>query len=305
METLKVEQQHNLYVQRINRVIDYVRDHLTEDLSLETLAKVAYFSPFHFHRLFKTLTGETVNDFTTRLRLERAVALIRAAPKKPVLEAALEAGFTSAPVFSRAFKKQYGISPRAWDRNSALQQRKNGQVLEGFPYYTQAMLDAVADSGEFEVKVRDLPVQRLATVRVFHSYTPEPMIAAYLRLMGWYQARGGRLSQTTVYGMSQDDPDVTPLELCRYDYSLLVPDGWTGENEIVVREFPACRIASIHYAGDIYGVARAWQYLFRYWLPRSRYQPDNLPALEIFRRLPEEIGWETFDLECAVPVTAL
>jgi DNA gyrase inhibitor GyrI len=230
---------------------------------------------------------------------------MRATPKMPVFEAALEAGFTSAPVFSRSFKKQYDISPRAWDRRTSLQQRKNRQMLEGFPHYTQAMLDEVADSGEFQVQIRELPVQRMAILRVFHSYTPEPMVAAYQRLIGWYQARGRKISQTTVYGMSQDDPDVTPLDLCRYDYCLTVPDDWTGEDDIVVRDFPACRVAYIHCVGDIYCVHRAWSYLFRYWLPRSRYQPDNLPAMEIFRRLPEDIGWATFDLECAVPVIAL
>ncbi|HEX6035853.1 MAG TPA: hypothetical protein VFY83_15550 [Anaerolineales bacterium] len=47
------------------------------------------------------------------------------------------------------------------------------------------------------------------------------------------------------------------------------------------------------------------QYLFRYWLPRSRYQPANLPGMEIYRRQPIELGWETFDIDCAIPIVAL
>lgn len=60
----------NTYIYRINQVIDYVRSHLDEELSLQTLASLATFSPFHFHRIFKALTGETVNDFVRRVRLE-------------------------------------------------------------------------------------------------------------------------------------------------------------------------------------------------------------------------------------------
>jgi len=84
-----------------------------------------------------------------------------------------------------------------------------------------------------------------------------------------------------------------------------VPDGWTAEGEISITNFPARQIAYIRCQGDIYQLDRAWQYLYRYWLPRSRYQPDYLPAMEIYRRLPAEIGWETFDMDCAMPIIAL
>jgi AraC family transcriptional regulator len=64
----------NLYIQRINAVIGYVRENLNEDLPLEALAPVAGFSPSHFHRLFQSITEETLNDLVVRLRLERATA---------------------------------------------------------------------------------------------------------------------------------------------------------------------------------------------------------------------------------------
>jgi DNA gyrase inhibitor GyrI len=48
-----------------------------------------------------------------------------------------------------------------------------------------------------------------------------------------------------------------------------------------------------------------WQFLFRHWLPHSRYQPDNLPAMEIYHQQPCEIGWETYDMDAAVPIIAL
>jgi DNA gyrase inhibitor GyrI len=86
---------------------------------------------------------------------------------------------------------------------------------------------------------------------------------------------------------------------------LKVPAGCQAEGEVNMLNFPACQVAAIHCQGDIQQEDKALQYLFRYWLPRSRYQPANLPGMEIYRRQPAELGWETFDIECAVPVVAL
>jgi AraC family transcriptional regulator len=296
--------QENVYLQRINAVIDYIREHMTEDVSLDALARIACFSPFHFHRIFTAVTGETVNQFVRRLRLERAAALMKATPELPVAEAAFLCGFESASNFSRSFKTHFGVSPRSWDRHSPLKDRKNGQVLEGFPQYTLSMLQEVADAGEFSIRCYSLPPRRMVYLRVANSYQPDRVIAAYDRLITWYRARGGEPTQATLIGMSQDDPDITPLELCRYDWCLDAPDDWGADGEVSVRIFPACNVVSIHCVGDIYRVDRAWQYLYRYWLPRSRHQPDNLPAMELYRRQPCELGWEQYDLECVGPIVS-
>ena len=186
--------QENLYIQRINTVIGHIRENLNDDLSLEALARVAGFSPFHFHRIFKSITGETINEIVTRLRLERAVVLLRATPKLSITDAA----FLS------------------------------------------------------------LPAQRLAYIRVYDSYRRfRQVVKAY------------------------------------YDLDVSVID------------FPACQVAALRRCGDLRQEDRVIQYLFRYWLPRSRYPPANLPGMEIYRRQPIELGWETFDIDCAIPIVTL
>ena len=298
--------QENVYIQRINAVIGHVRENLNEDLSLDTLARVAGFSPFHFHRLFKSITGETINEMVIRLRLERAAALLRSTPALSITDAAFACGYKSVSVFSRAFKKQYDLNARQWDRQSPLKNSKNGQVLDGFPRYTLENLSDFAARDGFKVHIRSLPAQRLAYIRVYDSYSKFSRVKkAYHRLLEWYVQRGGSLESTTLYGMSQDDPYVTPLRLCRYDWCLSVPASWQAEGEVNIVTFPACQVATIRCLGDIRQEDKAIQYLFRYWLPRSRYQPANLPGMEIYRRQPAELGWETYDIDCAVPIVAL
>ncbi len=298
--------QETLYHQRINAVIGYIREHLEEELSLETLAGVAGFSPFHFHRVFKAITKETLNELVLRLRLERAASLLRATPQLSVTDAAFATGFNSLAVFSRSFKKQYGFPASQWNRQSALQNSKIGQLPSDGSRYTMADLHDLATQEKVRVVLRTMPRQRLAYIRVYDSYSHfERITDAYQRLLAWYCERGGRLEETTLYGMSQDDPDITPRPRCRFDWCLRVPSDWEAEGEVNIIDFPACEVATVHCFGDLAQEERAFHFLFRYWLPRSRYQPANLPAMEIYRQQPAELGWETYDIDCAVPVEVL
>jgi AraC family transcriptional regulator len=269
---------------------------------LDALARVGCFSKFHFHRVFKSITNETVKDMVNRLRLERAAELLRTIPKLSVTAAAIECGFSSVSVFSRAFRKQFGVTARQWDRKTPLENSKNGQFRDEFPRYS---LEDLASFG-FEVKIRSLPKQRLAYIRVHDAYRSFDRIKnAYDRLIEWYRGKRGDLDDISLYGMSQDHPDVTPLKLCRFDWCVKVPTDCTSDGDIAFMDFPACRVAAIRCVGDLGHANKVIQYLFRYWLPRSRYQPANLPGMEIYRRLPDEMDWKEFDIDCAVPVVAL
>ena len=67
-----------VYEGRVNAAIDYVEAHLADELTIEQLAEVAHFSPFHFHRIFSAVTGETIGAFVARVRVERAATLLSA-----------------------------------------------------------------------------------------------------------------------------------------------------------------------------------------------------------------------------------
>src|SRR5215831_14348502 len=115
---------NNYYEERVNRVLDYVTQHLDGDLSLNKLASVSHFSAFHFHRIFHGLTGETLNSFVRRARLERAAQLMKAAPASRITDIALEVGFPGLAEFSRAFKAHFGINASSWNRRDPLENSK-------------------------------------------------------------------------------------------------------------------------------------------------------------------------------------
>ena len=71
------------YIYRINRVIDFIEANIDKELTLEKLSEVANFSPFHFHRIFSAFTGETLNGFIKRKRIERAASILLSEPERP------------------------------------------------------------------------------------------------------------------------------------------------------------------------------------------------------------------------------
>jgi len=116
-------QAKSAYAQRINRVIDHLRRNLDRQVKLEELAKVAGFSEFHFHRIFGAISGETLNGFTNRLRLEKAARLLRYSSQS-LTDIALACGFSSSATFSRAFRSGYDTSPSQFRKNGEIKKSK-------------------------------------------------------------------------------------------------------------------------------------------------------------------------------------
>jgi AraC family transcriptional regulator len=102
-------------LKRIQPALAYAASHLDEDVSLATLARQAGLSVFHLQRAFSTAAGETPKQFTLRLRLGRAAAMLLTRDDS-VLDIALECGFQSHEVFCRAFRRRFGISPSVYRR---------------------------------------------------------------------------------------------------------------------------------------------------------------------------------------------
>ena len=94
---------------QVEELLHYINQNLTEDLSIETLAKKYYLSQYHMMRKFKDETGYTIHNYIVNKRLLLARTKIREG--MPVLKAAQLSGFTDYTTFSRAYKKQFGTAP--------------------------------------------------------------------------------------------------------------------------------------------------------------------------------------------------
>lgn len=288
------------YVGRVNRAIDHVLQNLDQPLLLEEVAKAACFSPFHFHRVFKILMGETLNQFVKRVRLERALRMISHQPERPLSDIAPACGFSSLSDFSRSFKERYGVSPSAFDVDSFRTTHRSDLEAATFGEAQRFRpLLAGANPDGFKVQLRHIPARCVAYIRVLEPFRPGVVRDAFRRLEQWAGPRS--LADGQWLGYMWDDPEIVALADCRYDVGLEVPDV-QPEGEIGRFEFPPMLVAQVEVRGGVELELRALDWLFRSWLPSSGYVPAEQPCFESFLGRPFQHGEEYFELYAQLPV---
>jgi AraC family transcriptional regulator len=292
-------QANSEYVQRIDRVIDYLRGNLHRQVKLEELAKVACFSEFHFHRIFSAVAGETLNSFTNRLRVEKAARLLRYSDHS-LTDIALDCGFSSSATFSRTFRSAYDTSPSGFRKSGEIKNRKICKELFSGAGYLLPM-SAEEKRAAFPVTLIDVPERQIAYIRVANAFEMERVLAALKTMIEWAKSRD-IFSQGTLFGMSVDDPHVTPKQLYRYEVCLASSVPFKCMKGMSQLTMPAMRYASTRVSGDIRTVSTATDYLFRGWLINSDYEPEHAPGLEVFLDKENALDWSHFELELCIPV---
>lgn len=287
------------YAQRIDRVIDYLRANLHRPVKLAELADVACFSEFHFHRIFSAVAGETLNNFTSRLRLEKAARLLRYS-EQSLTDIALDCGFSSSATFSRAFRAGYDTSPSQFRKSGEIKKSKICKELFPQDAYGLAM-SAEEKRAAFPVKLIDIPERQVAYIRVTNAFDMDKVLGALRTLIEWAKSQN-IFSQGILFGMTVDDPHVTPKHLYRYEVCLASSLPFECMEGMSKLKMPAMRYAVVEVSGDLHKVATAWDYLYRDWLVNSEYEPEHAPALEVFLDKERATDWSHCELELCLPV---
>lgn len=257
------------YRQRVCRAMNYISGNLDRDLALEDIARAANFSAFHFHRIFKAATGETVFGFVRRLRLEWAANRLLGKPREDITAVALECGFSSSQNFAKAFRAHYGATPSEFRRRK----RGNKASKEGESFSLRVGQDAgmvnldSPQPPERNVKmnatVKEMPAWTVAYVRKMGPYGKEVCEAAFGELMRWAGPKG-LIGRGPMMGMYWDNPEVTAPERCRTDACLVVPPGTKVDAPLALQDIAggphlvcAFEIPSTDFSG-------AWEAAFRH-----------------------------------------
>lgn len=298
------------YQNRVNRVIDYIQAHRADDLSLEVLARVAAFSPFHFHRVWKGVTGENLKEFVQRVRLEWAASALLGRPGVEVTTIALDSGFQSASAFARAFKDRFGMSATEWRSGGFAVWSKDRQADRNPGQADRKDCDALRDGdGQAEpmkVTIENRPATRLAYMRHVGPYGAGSAIPElWMRLARWAQARDLWTPDRVAIGIAHDDPKIAAPEKCRYDAGIVVPAGIATDTQVNVVELPAGKYACAPFAGSGADIGAAWDRVFAEWMPRSGFQPDDGPFLEIYRGEAWDVTTGVVRCDLCTPVRPL
>jgi AraC family transcriptional regulator len=287
------------YIERIDRVTDHLRAHLDRPVKLKELAQVACLSEFHFHRIFGAVAGETLNNFTTRLRLEKAARLLRYSTQS-LTDIALQCGFSSSATFSRAFRAGYGASPSEFRKSGRIKKSKIRKALHSQDEYGLPM-SAAEKKAAFPVHLVDIPAREVAYIRVNNAFEMPKVLAALNRMIEWAKSES-IFSRGTLFGMTTDDPHVTPKHLYRYEICFASPSPFRLAPGMSKLKMPAMCYAVVKVSGDLHKIATAWDYLYRDWLIHSPFEPEHAPALEVFLDKENASDWSHCDLDLCLPV---
>lgn len=228
------------YRQRVCRAMNFISANLDCDPSLEEIARAANFSAFHFHRIFKAATGETVFGFLRRLRLEWAANRLLGHPREDVTSVALDCGFSSSQNFAKAFRARFGTSPTAYRRSKrGTKASKDGEAGSFFVGQAAGKVKRISPQPERKIEmkatVKELPTWHVAYARKMGPYGQATAEAAFGELMRWAGPRG-LIGQGPMMGMYWDNPEVTAPDQCRNDACLAVPPGTKVEAPIALQD---------------------------------------------------------------------
>ncbi len=306
------QQSRKEYIYRINRVVDYIDANLDEEHSLEKLSQVAYFSPFHFHRIFKALTGETINHYVKRIRLQKAGSMLVTDFERPVAEIAALCGFNSTAVFCRAFRSHFGTSTGMFRKHHFEKKSKNGQTHRNNDqsshqspvYFSDDIMNQNRNENmETNIQVKELPAMDLIYCR--HVGRFDQIGGAFEKLFKWAGPRGLlKFPETKTVTVYHDDPNVVEMDKLRQSACITTDADTKGEGEFGKMHIPGGKYVVGNYRVQPHQFGDAWDAVCR-WLADSGYQPSDGYPYEYYPEEHTDENPPTFTVDICIPVKSL
>ncbi|MCC3214176.1 AraC family transcriptional regulator [Chryseobacterium sp. X308] len=218
------------YKKRIVKTIQYIDNHIDADLSLEKVSEVSAYSPYHFHRIFKLVTGETLQNYIIRKKIEKSALHLAVYKNMDIKEIYWDLGFSNHSVFCKTFKKYYGLAPTEFRRSAPekfhriLQtQSKNGQVDTVFSQYICNIENLLNwTKMNLKIEVKEMPEMNLASVMSLGMGNVEP---SFNVLIDWAKKKNlfprQHLKMISVY---HDSCKITPPDKVRIHACMLLDE---------------------------------------------------------------------------------
>lgn len=300
----------SFYRVAVERAVEQVVESLDQALDLERLAKHAALSPFHFHRIFRGMLGETPLELHRRLRMERAASRLLE-PQTSVTTLAFEAGYETHEAFTRAFRSFYGCSPSEFrQRGSAVASACERPVQieitarSGLHYRTHAAgpLNISLNLGASTMQVEIVTRQAMRTGAVEHRGSYFRIAEAFGRLHGIAAGAGLLRTRPIMLAIFHDDPETTPEPDLRSEAAISVADDATLPAGLSERRIPAGRYAKAVHVGPYEQLPDSWARLMGEWLPNSGERMGDGVSYEVYLNTPADVPKEQLRTELYMPL---
>ncbi len=295
------------YISRINKALRFIDDHLDSELSLDTVAGIASYSPFHFHRIFKAVVNETLNSYVIRRRIEKTATLLIRNKEVTITELSLQYGFNSNSSFTRAFKKFYGISPSEFRKLSPGKyskicqlKSKNGQENQIFEEYICNITNLknwMEMNATIEIKeTPELSAMYISQIGV------NGIENAFEKLIRWGTPK--RLFEdpnTKMARVFHDSFKITSPDKVRMSICMILSTPYEAEGEIGSTTIKKGKHLVGHYEIAINDFEKAWSSLF-IWMNENGYKKAEQDPFEIYHNNFNDHPEKKFIVDFYIPI---
>lgn len=297
----------NENIARLNTAIEFIENNLDSKLTLETIAQKAYFSPFHFHRLFSVVMKETPNNFIIRKRIEKAASYLLHQKEISITEISETLGFSSISNFSKSFKKFYGISPNQFKEESSEKyskicktESKNGKVKLSFEQYIcniNNALNWLKMNSKTEIK----QVSRLDLAYISHKGKMEAIGSIYNKLVKWATPKGLINEQTRMVTIYHDSPKITDPNNLRMSACIVLNDPIELDGEVNLRILSPTKCIVSRLEITPFQFQQAWESSFAYMIENG-YKKSDIDPFEIYYNNAAEHPENKFIVDLCIPI---
>jgi len=281
------------YSRRIGMAFEFIDNHLNQTIQLKDVASASHFSPYHFHRIFHSLVGETVNEYVFRKRIENAVKNLLGKPESSITEIAEAGGYSSSANFSKAFKSYFGITPSELRKNDGniinskkgKLYRKYGKAFNPQDMYAQYFTQPVATNRHLQekilmqVKVETQQERKIAYLTSPKGYELESVYATWDKMHDWAKSNGIKISPQVRFAVCHDNPAITPEDKCRYDAAIVITPDIKVNAPFKQSSMPSGDYAIAYFKDNAAKISDFMNSLYCNWFLNSGYEPDDYPPV--------------------------
>lgn len=261
-------------INAVQRMQDYIERNITEPITLYMIANAAGYSPWHSGRIFKELIGKTPFEYIRNLRLSRAAIKIRDENTR-IIDVALDFAFDSHEGFTRAFSKQFGMTPKDYSKNAPPIKLFMPNRIRDY-YLTlqrgESTMKQESNTNTVFVQVVDRPARKLILMRGikashYFEYCEEvgcgvwgvlsSIKEALYEPIGMWMPENMRKSGTSVYAQGVEVP---------IDYSGEIPEGFD------IIDLPPCKM--MVFQGEPYDDEKFEDAISELWEEMKTYNPE-------------------------------
>jgi len=285
----------NQHISRINDVLYFIHQDISQPLLAKDLARIAAYSEQHFHRLFKSVVGESVHVYIRRIRMEFAANQLMFDTQTPIVEIATKSGFSSLSSFSRAFKATFNMSPGQWRNHDYQYQRKSllsdKEISDSYQRFQ--MMDMPV------YKLMELPARHVAYVR--HQGYDRSIANAWQTLKAWAKLEDRDFTEQ--FGLHHSNPTWVDLKACRYVACLAIDKPVLRRGVVNSMTIPAGLHAVFKLEGKYGELLPQLSHILEHWLPSSGYKMQSTPAYVHYQRNQFLTEGERFSLHFCLPIS--